>query len=83
MSRLEEDGFGDFAWDLTYTDPAGGTQVYKGTGLANTDYFIWDAEVLLPTGGTVVEVERGAPDNTPGSYPPTATNNLVGVHLFG
>lgn len=79
--HLDEDGYGDFAWDLVRVGADGGR--FRGAGLTNADYEIWDAPVVLPTGGLVIEVENGAPDNAPGSYDAGATNNLVGVHLAG
>ncbi len=79
--HLEENGYGDFASDFVVTDENGDR--FSGVGLENSDYLVWDAEVYLPTAGTVVDVVRDAPDNTPGAYEPDAVNNLVGVHLFG
>ena len=79
--HLEENGYGDFAWDLVQTDNTGAR--YTGDGLENEDYLVWGAPVYLPTAGIVVEVERDGTDNTPGTYPEQAINNLVGVHLGG
>lgn len=76
-----ENGFGDFAWDLVLTD-AGGAR-FAGAGLANEDFFVWDAPVNLPSAGCVVEVVADVPDNVPGTYTPGSPNNLVGVQLFG
>jgi len=77
----EEDGYGNYAWDLVKTDQLGAR--YTGYGIANTDFLVWDEAVTLPVAGEVVEVVRDAPDNTPGSYAPDAVNNLVGVWLGG
>ncbi len=79
--HLEEDGYGNFAWDLVKTDEAGSR--YTGYGADNTDYLVWDDPVYLPVPGTVVEVVRDAPDNTPGAYTPDAINNLVGLWMGG
>jgi hypothetical protein len=79
--HLDEDGFGNFAWDFELTDENGFW--HTGTGWQNTEYLVWDAEVFLPTGGTVIDVVRDAPDNQPGTYEDNATNNMVGVHLYG
>ncbi|MGB0951850.1 MAG: hypothetical protein ACPG31_01370 [Planctomycetota bacterium] len=76
-----EDGYGDFAWDLVRTDAHG--LRFTGSGIQNDDHLVWDEPVYLPTGGRVVEVVRHAPDNTPGSIPPQAENNLVGIHVHG
>ncbi len=80
--HLEEDGRGDFAWDLVVTSSITGVRWF-GDGLANEDYLVFDRPIYLPTGGTVVEVVRDAPDNVPGFYPEGALNNMVGVHLGG
>jgi len=79
--HLEEDGYGNFAWDLVLTDDTGAR--YTGFGADNTDYLVWGTNVVLPTGGTVVEVVRNAPDNDPGGYPDDAVNNMVGIWLGG
>ena len=79
--HLQEDGYGNFAWDLVRTRQDGVR--FSGQGTQNADYFTWDERVVLPTAGVVVEVERSAPDNAPGAYPPGAINNLVGVYLGG
>lgn len=79
--HLEEDGYGNFAWDLVRTFPDGSR--FKGVGAANTDYATWDEPVVLPTAGIVIEVVRSAPDNVPGAYPQGAVNNMVGVYLGG
>ena len=79
--HLEEDGYGDHAWDLVLTDPDG--RRFTGTGAHNADYRVWDVPVRLPSPGVVVEIVRDAPDNFPGAYPEGAVNNLVGVWLGG
>ncbi len=79
--HLEEDGFGDYAWDFVLTDASG--RRFGDGGVSNDDYWVWDAEVLLPAAGTVIEVVADAPDNPPGTYPTGAVNNIVGLHLFG
>ncbi len=77
----EESGYGDFAWDLTRHDDSG--RQNRGSGLANEDYYIWDEPVQLPTGGIVVEVADDAPDLPPGPPDRAATNNFVGVQIYG
>ena len=79
--HLEEDGYGDFAWDLMQTDKSG--LRFTDVGAKNEDYLVWNDPVYLPTGGVVVEVVRKEDDNTPGSYTPGAPNNMVGVHIKG
>ena len=79
--HLEENGYGDFAWDLVKTDENGAR--LTGTGTENSDFLVWDQPVFLPSAGTVVEVERDGTDNIPGAYPEGAVNNLIGVHLGG
>ncbi len=79
--HLEEDGFGDFAWDLVKTDGSGAR--FLGAGADNADYLVWGQPVQVALGGTVVEVVRDGVDNPPGAYPPGAVNNLVGVHVGG
>lgn len=79
--HLEEDGYGDFAWDLVVTDDTGAR--YTGLGATVDDFLVWEQPVTLPTDGIVVEVVRDAPDHPVGSYPPGAVNNLVGVWLGG
>lgn len=79
--HLEENGYGDHAWDLVRTD-AGGDR-YVGDGTSNEDYLVWDDEVYLPTGGYVVEVIRDAPDVGPGSLDLDAVNNMIGVQIYG
>jgi hypothetical protein len=79
--HLQENGFGDFAFDIVKTDESGVR--FHGSGLQNSDYLVWDEPVFLPHGGEVVEVVRDAPDNAPGTPRQDAINNLVGVHLGG
>ncbi len=79
--HLEEDGFGDFAWDFVYSDSDGAR--WTGDGRENEDYFVWGESVYAPVSGYVVEVLDSAPDNAPGAYPEDAVNNLVGIHLGG
>ena len=80
--HLEEQGYGDNAWDLVFTDELG--RRYTGDGTQNEDHLIWAQPVYLPTAGYVVEVVRDAPDNVVGEHPGFgAPNNLVGVHLGG
>lgn len=79
--HLEENGYGDFAWDLARTDAQG--RRFTGLGTRNEDFLVWGAQVFLPTGGEVVEVVRDAPDNLPGIAPEGAVNNLVGVNIGG
>ncbi len=77
--HLEEDGYGDFAWDLVKTNQHG--QRFQNAGIKNKDYLVWGEKVYLPAAGTVVEVVREGVDNTPGKYPEDAVNNFVGVKL--
>ncbi|MDQ3035716.1 MAG: M23 family metallopeptidase [Myxococcota bacterium] len=79
--HLEENGYGDFAWDLVRTDASGAR--WSGAGERNEDYLVWGAEVFLPARGYVVEVVRDAPDQPPGLLDLDAVNNLVGVQIFG
>jgi len=79
--HLEEDGYGDFAFDLVLTDAQGAR--YQGDGTRNENYYTWGAAVTLPTGGYVIEVDRDEPDHDPGSYEPGAASNLVGIALGG
>jgi hypothetical protein len=79
--HLEEDGYGDWSWDLIKLNDSGLRVVGEGT--ENEDYVVWGEPITLPTSGTVVEVIRDEPDNVPGTYEDQATNNLLGVHLFG
>jgi len=79
--HLEENGYGDYAWDLMRTDSTGAR--FANDGSQNDDYLVWDSPVYLPHAGTVVDVMRDQPDNTPGSYPSGAVNNMVGIHIEG
>lgn len=79
--HLDEDGYGDFAYDLQLTDDQG--RRFTGNGAQNTDHLVWDAPAYAPIGGTVFEVVESGVDQTPGSYPDGAVNNLVGIHLGG
>jgi hypothetical protein len=79
--HLEENGYGHFAWDLVKLYPDGAR--FHGDGGANADYATWDEPVLLPSAGYVVEVVRDGRDNLPGTTPPDAVNNFVGVWLGG
>ncbi len=77
----EENGFGDFAWDLTRTDDRGAR--FRSTGARNEDYFVWGKPVLAPVAGTVIEVVRDEPDNSPGVIPADARQNYVGIGVAG
>jgi hypothetical protein len=85
--HLEENGFGDYAWDLVRTGADGLT--YRGAGTSNEDYFVWGAPVRLPAAGVVTEIRDSAPDNVPGILAPVSEepdcgeNNCLGVHLGG
>jgi len=79
--HLEENGYGDFAWDLVRTDARGDR--FTGDGTRNADYLVWGEDVFLPTAGVVVEVVRDAPDQPPGALDLDAVNNLVGVQIYG
>ncbi|MEQ9077881.1 MAG: M23 family metallopeptidase [Sandaracinaceae bacterium] len=79
--HLEENGYGDFAWDLVRTDDRGDR--FRGAGASNDDFFVWGAQVLAPVAGVVVEVVRDAPDQTPGTLDLDAVNNLVGIQVYG
>ncbi|MCB9598288.1 MAG: M23 family metallopeptidase [Sandaracinaceae bacterium] len=79
--HLEENGYGDFAWDLVVHDDAG--RSHSGDGLVNTDYYAFEREVRMPVGGIVVEVVSDAPDVPPGPADLDAVNNLVGVQVYG
>ncbi len=81
--HLDEDGFGDFAWDIERTDDTG--QRFTGLGAANTDFLVWDQPVISGVSGTVIDVVDTGVDNVPGSHPAigTAVNNLVGIALGG
>ena len=79
--HLEENGYGDFAWDLVRRDSSG--RRFLRDGAANEDYFVFDDPVFLPTAGVVVEVVDDAPDRVPGPTDLDAINNLVGVQVYG
>ena len=80
--HLEENGFGDYAYDLGIAE-AGGRR-WSGDGLDLSDYFSWDVDALSPVGGFVVEVERDHPDMPVGQPPDLdAAENLVGLWLAG
>ncbi len=81
--HLEEDGFGDYAWDFEITDAAG--KRFTGDGKNNVDYFVWNEPVLSGVTGEVIDVVSTSVDNTPGEHPPTseAVNNWVGIALGG
>jgi hypothetical protein len=79
--HLEENGYGDFAWDLSIVDERGRT--YAGVGLTNEDYYVWDRVVRAPVAGRIVEVVRDAADRAPGPITDyAASNNLVGIELM-
>lgn len=80
----EEDGFGDYAWDMVVSNASGA--LFEGEGGENEDYHAWEVPVFAPHGGWVIEVERFAPDNVPGEVPEFSSqvkNNLVGIALGG
>ena len=81
--HLDEDGFGDFAWDVERTDDAG--RRFTGSGLQNEDYLVWDLPVVSGVAGEVIEIVADGVDNEPGAHPPigAAVNNLVGIALGG
>ncbi len=81
--HLEEDGFGDHAWDFEITDDLG--KRHTGDGSINEDYFVWEAPVRSGVTGEVIDVVSTSVDNTPGEHPPTdiAINNWVGIALGG
>lgn len=81
--HLEENGYGDFAYDLGVAEDGG--RRWHDDGLDLTDYFSWDVEATSPTSGFVVEVERHHPDRPIGGEPPDldAPENLVGLWLEG
>lgn len=79
--HLEEDGMGDYAYDFELTDEDGRRHANAGT--RNEDFYVWEADVFLPTTGIVMDVVRDAPDHAPGGYEEGAVNNLVGFRLGG
>lgn len=82
--HLAENGYGDFAWDLALTDETGAR--VQGDGLDLDDYTSWEAPVLAPVTGLVVELVHDAPDIPPGSLPAAglaAVENLVGIRSDG
>ena len=80
--HLEEQGYGDNAWDLVVTDEQG--RRFTGDGASNEEFLAWGKPVVLPSAGYVVEVVRDAPDNPLGTHPGLGSpNNLVGVSLGG
>jgi hypothetical protein len=85
--HLEENGGGDFAWDLVRTDD--NRRTFDGYGGDNADFYVWGSSVYLPAGGTVVAARDDLPDNTPGTSAalsfelPCGSNNCVGLHLGG
>jgi len=79
--HLEENGWGDFAWDLVITDEAGSR--FTGDGTRNSDHLVWREPIRLPVGGVVVDAIDEHPDNDPGSFELSLPNNLFGVHLGG
>lgn len=79
--HLEEDGYGDFAFDVVLTDEHGAR--FTGDGSKNEDYLVWDAEVTCPTTGIVIEVERDLEDNDPGGFALNAPANRIGISVGG
>lgn len=79
--HLDEDGFGDYAFDLQITDEQG--RRFSGTGAANTDHYVWDEPAFAPVAGTLFETYDQQFDNAPGYHPEGAPNNLVGIALGG
>lgn len=84
--HLAENGFGDFAYDLGRADEAGR---WRGDGLDLSDYLSWDAPILAPRGGLVVELVDEHPDrpiDTSATDPARLIDlpeNLVGLWLTG
>jgi hypothetical protein len=80
--HLEENGFGDYAYDLGVAQSGG--RRWSGDGLDLSDYFSWDIPATSPVDGFVVEVELDHPD-MPVGLPPDleAAENLVGLWLVG
>jgi hypothetical protein len=79
--HLEEDGFGDFAFDLVLTDEDGSR--FTGDGTQNEDFMVWNADVTCPVTGIVVELERDLEDNDPGGFAPNAPANRIGISVNG
>jgi len=84
--HLEEEGFGHFAYDLTRFNEEGAR--FQNAGDLNEDYFVFGNDVHSPVSGTVVDVIRHVPDNTPGTFPNpedylNTPQNLLGIHLYG
>ncbi len=80
--HLEENGFGDYAYDLGVAQSGG--RRWSGDGLDLSDYFAWDVQAFAPVAGFVVEVERDQPDMPVGLAPDLdAAENLVGLWLAG
>ena len=78
--HLTEDGYGDFAWDLIQLGQDG--LAYQGAGTANSDYWAYGAEVRAVRSGTIAEVVRSMPENSPGQLGAQGAN-LVGVAVGG
>ncbi len=83
----DENGFGDFAFDLGRAD-AGGR--WQGDGLDVSDYLSWDVPIHAPRGGILVELKDDEPDRPidPSSAGDGADlldleENLVGLWLAG
>ena len=79
--HLQEDGYGDSAWDFVRSDEDAGR--FSGAGTQNADFKVWNEPVYLPASGTVIEVVADAEDNVPGAYDAGAVNNLIGVRING
>lgn len=79
--HLEEDGYGDFAWDFVRVGADG--RSFRGAGLRNEEYYAFGEDVLLTATATVVFVTRDAVDNTPGSFVDGELGNVVGVDVGG
>jgi hypothetical protein len=79
--HLEEDGYGDFAFDLVLTDESGSR--FTGDGSRNEDFLVWDANVVCPATGLVIEVERSMEDNEPGGFTLNAPGNRIGLSVGG
>lgn len=79
--HLEEDGYGDFAWDFVRVGPDG--RSFREAGLRNEDYFAFGEDVRLTATATVIFVARDAADNPPGSFVDGELGNVVGVDVGG